>query len=109
MQEIVEHLRVKVRQGQYRLTIHAEKEREADQITRREMEEAVLSEQCEVLEDYLTDPRGHSCLVLGSTQNNLPLHLVCGHLSEEEFIVITIYRPDPEQWIDWRMRKESSP
>jgi len=33
---------------------------------------------------------------------------VCGHLSEEEFIVITIYRPDTEQWIDWRARKEPS-
>ena len=39
---------------------------------------------------------------------SLPIHMVCGHLSEEEFILITIYRPDPEQWIDWHTRKESS-
>ena len=106
MQKIVEHLQAKVRQKKYRLTIHAEKEREADQITRHEMEESVLSVQCEVIEDYPTDPRGHSCLVLGFTQAGLPIHMVCGHLTEEEFIVITIYRPDPEQWVDWRIRKE---
>jgi len=47
-------------------------------------------------------------LVLGFTHASLPIHMVCGHLSEEEFIVITIYRPDPEQWIDWRIRKESN-
>jgi len=108
VQEIVERLQAKVRQKKYRLTIHAEKEREADRITRKEMEEAVLSAQCAVIEDYLTDPRGHSCLVLGFTQAGLPIHLVCGHLSEEEFVVITIYRPDPEQWNDWRIRKEPS-
>jgi len=42
VQEIVEQLRVKVRQNKYRLTIHAVKEREADQITRHEIEEAIL-------------------------------------------------------------------
>jgi hypothetical protein len=108
VQKVVEHLRVKVRQKKYRLTMHAEKEREADQITQREIEESVLSAQCEVIEDYPTDPRGASCLVLGFTQMGLPIHMVCGHLSEEEFLVITIYRPDPEQWIEWRIRKEPS-
>jgi hypothetical protein len=108
VQKIVEHLQAKVRQKKYRLTIHAEKEREADQITQREIEESSLSAQCEIIEDYPTDPRGPSCLVLGFTQASLPIHLVCGHLSEEEFIVITIYRPDTEQWIDWRTRKEPS-
>ena len=108
MREIIEFLQAKVRQKKYRLTIHAEKEREADQITQREIEESILSTQCEVIEDYPTDPRGPSCLVLGFTHASLPIHMVCGHLSEEEFIVITIYRPDPEQWIDWRIRKESN-
>lgn len=108
MQKIVEYLQAKVHQKKYRLTIHAEKEREADQITQCEIEESVLSAQCEVIEDYPADPRGHSCLVLGFTQAGLPIHIVCGHLSEEEFIVITIYRPDPEQWIDWRIRKEQT-
>jgi hypothetical protein len=108
MQAITQHLQAKVRQKKYRLTLHAEREREADQITRQEIEEAVLSEPCEVIEDYPTDPRGHSCLILGLTQADLPIHMVCGNLFEEEFIVITIYRPDPEQWINWRTRKESN-
>ena len=106
MQKIVEHLQAKVRQKKYRLTIHAEKEREADQITQHGIEESILSALCEVIEDYPTDPRVPSCLVLGFTQAGLPIHMVCGHLSEEEFIVITIYRPDPELWIEWRVRKE---
>jgi hypothetical protein len=106
MREIVRRLQAKVRERKYRLTSHAEREREADQITVQEIDEAVLSDACKLVEDYPTDPRGHSCLILGWTHVDLPIHLVCGHLYEEEFVVITIYRPSPEQWIDWRIRKE---
>jgi hypothetical protein len=90
MKEIIQHLQARVRERNYRLTSHAEREREADHITVQEVEEAVLSEACDLIEDYPTDPRGHSCLILGWTHVGLPIHLVCGHLYEEEFIVITI-------------------
>ena len=106
MKEIVERLQARVREKKYRLTSHAEKEREADRITLQEIEEAVLSEPCELVEDYPTDPRGHSCLVLGFTGTAFPIHMVCGHLYEEEFLVVTIYRPDPAEWVNWRTRKE---
>jgi len=106
MKDIIESLQTRVREKKYRLTSHAEKEREADHITVQEIEEAVLSKRCEVAEDYSADPRGHSCLVLGFTAAGLPVHMVCGHLDEEEFLVITTYRPDPAQWVDWRTRKE---
>jgi Domain of unknown function (DUF4258) len=106
MREIIQRLQARVRERKYRLTSHAEREREADQITVQEIEEAVLSEDCELIEDYPADPRGHSCLILGWTGADLPIHMVCGHLYEEEFIVITIYRPDPGEWIDWRIRRE---
>jgi hypothetical protein len=108
MSEIIRHLQAKTREKKYLLTSHAEKEREADTITRQEIEESLLSEECEPIEDYPTDPRGHSCLVLGFTQANLPIHFVCGKLHEEEFLIITIYRPDPTRWINWRTRKEPS-
>ena len=106
MNDIVESLQTKVRGKKYRLTSHAEKERESDHVTMQEIEEAVLSERCEVIEDYPTDPRGHSCLMLGFTAAGLPIHVVCGHLYEQEFLVVTIYRPDPAQWVEWRTRKE---
>jgi len=106
MVEIIERLQDRVREGKYRLTSHAETEREADQITRQEIEEAVLSEVCALLENYPTDPRGQSCLILGFTRAGLPIHLVCGHRDQEECLIMTIYRPDPRQWVDWRIRKE---
>jgi len=60
MNDIVESLQTKVREKKYQLTSHAEKERESDHVTVQEIEEAVLSERCEVIEDYPTDPRGPS-------------------------------------------------
>ncbi len=108
MNDIIERLQTKMRGRQYRLIFHAEKEREADRILQHEIEEAVLSEECELLEDYPTDPRGHSCLILEFTQAGLPIHMVSGQLDQDGFLLITVYRPDPEQWINWRTRKEPS-
>lgn len=97
----------KVRAKSYRLTSHAEREREADQITIREIEEAVLSERSEVIENYPDDPRGASCLVLGFTEGGLPLHLVCGVSLPDVMVIVTVYRPHPDKWFDWRVRKGS--
>ena len=108
MKGIVDHLRSQVRRKKYRLSFHTEKEREAALILLQEIEEAILSEHYVVIEDYPEDSRGPSCLLLGFTTTKLPIHMVCGNLREEEFLVITIYRPDPEQWVSWRTRKRQS-
>ncbi|PZO50619.1 MAG: hypothetical protein DCF15_15605 [Phormidesmis priestleyi] len=38
--------------------------------------------------------RGHSCLILGSGQDNRPIHVVCA-LKDECLAIITPYIPDP--------------
>jgi len=103
---IVERLRQAVLSRRYRLTLHAELERDADQITIEEIEQALLSEQCGVIEDYPTDPRGASCLVLGFTSQGSPIHILCGVAVPDMLVIITVYRPDPSQWINWRIRRE---
>lgn len=82
---------------------HAEREREAEQITKQEIEEALLSYEAEIIEDYPNDPRGPSCLVLGFTAQRKPLHAVLGLM--QELIVITVYRPSPNEWTGWRERR----
>ena len=106
LQPVVQ-IQEKVKHRQYRLTSHAERERGSDRITRQEIEEALLSHQAEVIESYPGDVRGRSCLVLGFAKGGSPLHMVCG-LGTEELIIITVYRPDPEQWTNWRLRKETT-
>jgi hypothetical protein len=102
----IQQIRALVIRGTYRLTLHAEMERDSDQITLQEIKEGLLLSTSEIIEDYPNDPRGHSCLILGFTKKNLPLHIVCGVGDSETLVVITLYRPDPAQWINWRIRKE---
>lgn len=90
---------------QYRLTLHAEEEREADRIFIHEIQEAFSSDNCEIIEDYPNDKRGHSCLVLGFTKKGLPIHMVCA-IHMDILVIITVYRPDPDLWTNWKIRKE---
>src|ERR1700681_4510960 len=64
-------------------------------ITPEEVERVVLGG--EIIEDYPTDPRGHSCLLLGFGDKALPVHVVCSP-NDDYLAIITAYRPDPELW-----------
>ncbi len=93
--------------GKYEFSKHAEREREADEITVGELEEALC--ECDVIEDYADDPRGPSCLVLGFAGKR-PVHSVCAVKSDpDEVLIITVYDPSkrPEKWTaDYRRRME---
>jgi hypothetical protein len=54
---------------------------------------------------YPDDPRGHSHLLLGFTEQDEPIHMV-GAIHEGTLVIITIYRPDPELWENLRVRRE---
>ncbi len=100
-----ETIRTLVKAGKYEFSIHAEKERQADKITMVELEEALSS--CKVIEDYPTDPRGASCLVLGFAAGR-PVHAVCAIKQDpEEVLLITVYDPSnrPEKWTDNYQRR----
>ena len=51
----------------------------------------------EIIEDYPDDYPYPSCLLLGYTKSNRPLHIVTGSDGERLWF-ITAYVPDPEQW-----------
>ena len=90
----------------YRMTSHAETERDSDKITLHEIEEAILSSGSKIIEDYPNDPRGHSCLILGFTEKRKPIHILCGLREKGMLIIITVYRPDPQEWVDGEKRRE---
>ena len=102
---LIKKVKESIREKNYRLTLHAEIERDADQIHMIELEEALLYNHSEIIEDYPDDPRGHSFLILGFTKKEQVIHVLCS-IHEETFVVITIYRPDPDLWIDWRIRRD---
>jgi hypothetical protein len=51
----------------------------------------------EVIEDYPTDSRGHSCLLLGKSKDGRFLHVVCSP-KEDYLTIITAYIPSPSEW-----------
>jgi len=99
----ISDIKEKVKYGRYRISFtHTEKLRER-KIEIAELEEAILSG--EIIEDYPTDPRGPSCLILGYTQRDRPLHIVCG-ITEQELLITTAYEPSLEEWeSDWQTRR----
>ncbi|MFP3899173.1 MAG: DUF4258 domain-containing protein [Dehalococcoidia bacterium] len=60
----------------------------------------------EVVEEYLGDAPYPSVLILGRTQKNRPLHVVCAYAQDEDLlIIVTVYHPDPALWVDYRRRR----
>jgi len=88
-----------------RITDHADEEAEDDHLTFDEIYFSVLHG--EIIEDYPTDKPYPSCLVYGQTFSGDPIHSVWAYNEQNGWtVLITVYRPDPNQWINWRERKK---
>ena len=100
----IDKIRAKYERRQYEFSKHAVDQSIIREISVAELEEAIAS-QCEVIEDYPDDKYGPSCLILGFTKAGRPLHVQCSYPIRPLAKIITLYEPDPELWIDFRVRK----
>ena len=96
----IKQIKEKVRQESYLYSHHADLERQADELTFAEIEIALLNG--EILEQYLDDIRGESCLILGFS-NETAVHIVCGWRGDK-IVIITVYIPKPPKFIDPKTR-----
>jgi hypothetical protein len=99
----IDTIRAKVRLNDYEISFHAEKERYAEDISIEDIETAILSG--EILENYPTDSRGKSCLILGYSEERA-IHIVCGYTTIKSIRIITVYLPKPPKWINDRKRRK---
>jgi hypothetical protein len=90
----------RIRQGDYCFSDHAVKRMIERNISRREVEEALLNG--EIIEEYPEDKYSPSCLVFGRTGRRRPLHVQVS--LPPKVVVITVYEPDPAEWLDYRRR-----
>lgn len=83
---------------------HARKEAEADRL---KIDEICLSVRGgEIIKDYPDDKPYPSCLIYGSNDEGQPIHSVWGYNQETGWtVLITVYRPNPALWINWRIRR----
>lgn len=58
-----------------------------------------------LIEDYPDDKYSPSCLLLGFTQAERPLHLQVSYADSELVKIITLYEPDENEWYNYRHRR----
>ena len=102
--DIIECIIEAIRHDRIRITDHADEEAQADRLSFDEIFTSVLHG--EVIEDYPDDRPYPSCLVYGDTFSDQPVHSVWAYNRATGWAaLITVYRPDPERWLDWRIRR----
>jgi hypothetical protein len=103
---LIDAIRAKVAGDHFEFSKHAVDQAILRGIDVQEVREAVAT--AAVIEDYPGDKYGPSCLLLGFTAAGRPLHIQCSYPSRPLVKIITLYEPDPGQWIDFRTRKGGS-
>jgi len=98
---ILKRLKQAVEEHQVKISLHAAEEALAEEITRPEIEWAMLN--ARLLEDYPDWWLGPSCLIYGQTESGRGLHLVVSY-AELPATIITVYEPRPPKWITPTMR-----
>ncbi|HJW87308.1 MAG TPA: DUF4258 domain-containing protein [Candidatus Brocadiaceae bacterium] len=89
-------------ENNFRYTKHGAEQRINRHITGEEIKQAILNG--EIVENYPIDKYGPSCLVYGKTNMGRPLHVQIALLPI--ISIVTVYEPDPKQWIDNRIRRK---
>jgi hypothetical protein len=88
-----------------RITDHADEEAENDQLLFDEIYFSVLYG--EIIEHYPREKPYPRCLIYGETFSGEAVHSVWAYVQQSQIaILITVYRPDPNRWINWRQRRE---
>ena len=101
--DLLEEIRAKFAHDEFEFSKHATDQSILREIRVQEMREAVSAG--EIIEDYPDDKYGPSCLILGFTLANRPIHLQCSHPTRPIVKVITVYEPNPAEWVDYRVRR----
>lgn len=99
---MIEEIRQKIEQGQFEFSRHAVDQSVIRHISVQELREAIATG--EIIEDYPDDKYGPSCLIFGLTVANRPIHIQCSYPTRPLIKIITLYEPDPQRWIDFRIR-----
>mgnify|MGYP003466677172 CR=1 FL=1 len=100
---MIEEIRNKIVQNQFEFSQHALNQSIIRQIAVQELREAIANG--EIIEDYPDDKYGPSCLIVGFSVAVRPLHVQCSYPSRPLVKIITLYEPNPELWIDFKVRR----
>jgi hypothetical protein len=89
-------IREELARGDYLLSRHAFRRIVERNISQTEVQEA--GSDAIIIEDYPTDKYSPSCLLLGFTLGNRPLHIQVSRDDTKSTRIVTIYEPDLAEW-----------
>jgi hypothetical protein len=101
---LIDEIRKKVAADEFEFSKHAVDQSIMRQISVQELRQVIG--RGEVIEDYPEDKYGPSCLIFGWTAAARPLHVQCSYPHYRVLLkIITVYEPDTNRWVDFRVRK----
>ena len=103
MVKSLEDIRHQLSNAEFDLTVRVARRLIQRQITELEIGEAGST--ATIVEEYPDDKYSSSCLVLGFTNDGRPLHILASLSDTPLLKVITVYEPDPAEWIDYTTRR----
>lgn len=94
-----------IKSQRIRISDHADTEAHDDGLLFDEIFFSVL--QGEIIEDYPKDKPYPSCLIYGENIKGEPIHSVWAYNPINKWaVLITVYRPDPQLWINYKERRK---
>ena len=103
MMKTLEDIRRQLAEGEFEFSRHAFRRAVERNISEQEIRETGM--QAEIIEDYPEDKYSPSALLLGFTAAGRPLHFQVSFAEADLTKIITIYEPDPSEWLDYQKRR----
>ncbi|MEM6838939.1 MAG: DUF4258 domain-containing protein [Cyanobacteria bacterium P01_C01_bin.120] len=105
-------IRQQLQAGSFDFTRHAFKRAIERNISEQEISAAGAV--ADIIEDYPDDKYAPSALLLGFTQSvgvaalveHRPLHIQVSRIDSDSTRIITLYEPDEQEWINYRIRRK---
>ncbi len=96
-------IRQDLTEGNYDFSRHAFRRAVERNISETEIREA--GARAEEIESYPDDKYSPSGLLLGFTRSGRALHFQVSYSDGNLTKIITIYEPDPDEWVEFRVRR----
>jgi hypothetical protein len=103
MKKSLAQIQTELAAGRFEFSRHALR-----RVVERDISDAEICEagtEAELIEDYPADKYSPSGLLLGFTAAGRALHLQVSFAVADTTKIITIYEPDPDEWIENRQRR----
>ncbi len=102
---MINEIRKKIADNEFEYSKHAVDQSIIRRISVQELREAITNG--EVIEDYPEDKYGASCLIYGKTAGGRAIHVQCSYPSRSIVKIVTVYEPDPELWLNYKVRRSA--